>query len=86
MKKPVHIIDEFWPVKVAIFENDSDGGRKHYSAVPSVSFKKDDEWQDGSSYSETGGDVYRLEKALHAAIGWIAARKKQNHASVRASA
>lgn len=84
--KPVHTIDEFWPVKVAIFENDGDGGRKHYSAVPTVAFKKDDEWRDGTSFSETNGDAYRLEKALHAAVGWINARKKRNHASASATA
>lgn len=86
MTKPVHVIDEFWPVKVAIFANEGgDSGRTFYSAVPSVSYKAADGWRDGSSFSEGNGDSFRLEKAMHAANVWISSQKKRDHESSRGS-
>ena len=79
--QPVHTIDEFWPVRVAIFANEGgDSGRRFYSAVPTVSYKNDRGWQDGGSFSESNGDSFRLEKAMHAANVWIATQKKRDHA------
>ena len=81
--RPIHTVEEFWPVQVAIFENEDGNGRKHYSLAPSVSYKDGEEWKKGSSFSETGGDSYRLTEALTAANHWVARRKKANHEASR---
>lgn len=85
-KTPVHTIDAYWPVEVAIFENEDGNGRKHYSVAPTVSYKDDRGWQSGHSYNETVGDSYRLMQALQDAHQWVGQKRKANHLATRSAA
>ena len=70
--KPVHEVT-FWPVRVSIWRNESDGGRVNYSTTVSRVYStgegKKKEWH--STPSLDVEDLLPAAKALEAAFAWI---------------
>lgn len=66
--RPVHEITHF-PVRVSIWENESEEGRTFYSTTLSRLYKQKGKWQ--STPSLNAEDLLVAAKALDAADTWI---------------
>lgn len=67
-KRPAHEITHF-PVRVSIWENESDEHRTFYSTTISRLYKQKGKWQ--STHSLNAEDLLVAAKALDAADSWI---------------
>ncbi len=67
-KRPVHEVT-FYPVRVSIWENESDDHRTFYSTTVSRLYKQKGKWH--STHSLNAEDLLVAAKALDAADTWI---------------
>lgn len=67
-KRPVHEIT-YYPVRISIWENESEDHRTFYSTTVSRLYKQKGKWQ--SSHSLNAEDLLVAAKALDAADTWI---------------
>lgn len=71
-QKPIHEVT-YWPVRVSIWRNESDGGRVNYSTTVSRLYStgegRSKEWH--STPSLDIEDLLPASKALEAAFAWI---------------
>ena len=78
-KQPVFVVQDYWPVEVAVFRHEKEGRPSRYTLVPSISFKNDEGWQSGTSYDEL--ESWRLIAALQHAQSRVAALRREDYAA-----